>query len=72
MKGDKIKKKLPGYLLLQVKKATRVLQRNIHGALKLEYSSVEDSFQYNAAKVFNSFQENLKSKLFESDFIRTN
>ena len=53
-----------GYLSLQVKKATRVLQSNTDGALKLEYSSIEDSFQYNAAKVFkvfNSLPENLKS-----------
>ena len=53
--------KWPGYLSLQVKKATRVLRSNTDGALKLEYSSIEDSFQYNAARVFNSLPENLKS-----------
>ena len=65
------------YLLLQVKKASRVVRSTTDGALKLEYSSVEGSFQYNAAKVFNSFPENLKSqelkqyKNSEKDFIRT-
>ena len=57
--------KWPGYLSLQVKKATRVLGSNTDGALKLEYSSIEDSFQYNAAKVFNSLPENLKSQDFK-------
>ena len=57
--------KWPGYLLLKVKKATRVLRSNTDEALKLEYSGVEDSFQYNAAKVFNSFPENLKSLNFK-------
>ena len=36
--------KWPDYLLLQAKKTTRVLRTNTDGALKLEYSSVEDSF----------------------------
>ena len=59
--------KWPGYLSLQVKKATRVLRSNTDGALKLEYSSIEDSFQYNhAAKVFNSLPENLKSLDFKN------
>ena len=39
---------------------------NTDGALKHEYSSIEDSFQYNAAKVFNSFPENLKSLDFKN------
>ena len=61
MKDDK----WPGYLSLLVKKVTRVLRSNTDGALKLEHSSIEDSFQYNAAKVFNSLPENLKSLDFK-------
>ena len=57
----------PGYLSLQIKKATRVLRSNTDGALKLEHSSIEDSFQYNAAKVFNSLPENLKSLDFKNN-----
>ena len=36
------------------------LRNNSDGALKLELSNVKDSFQYNAAKVFNDLPENLK------------
>ena len=57
--------KWPGYLPLQIKKATRVLRSNTDGALKLEHSSIEDSFQY-AAKFFNSLPENLKSLDFKN------
>ena len=56
---------MAGLFITQGQKATRALRSNTDEALKLEYSGVEDSFQYNAAKVFNSFPENLKSLNFK-------
>ena len=51
----------------KLKKVTRVLHSNSDGALKLELSNVDDSFQYNAAKVFNDLPENLELVKEESD-----
>ena len=46
--------KWPGYLSLQIKKATRVFRSNTNGALRL------------ALKVFNTLPENLKSLDFKN------
>lgn len=45
---------------------TRVLRRNSDGGLKLEHSNIEDSFQFNAAKVFNNLPEHLKLMDFKN------
>ena len=56
---------MAGLFIAPGQKDHKSFQSNTDGALKLEYSSVEDSSQYNAAKVFNSFPKNLKSLDFK-------
>jgi hypothetical protein len=58
--------KWPSYLSLQVKRVSRVLRSNCDGGLKIEYSNIEDSFQSNAARVFNSLPEHLKLMDFKN------
>ena len=52
--------KWPRYLSLKVKQTTRVRRSNSEGGLKLEHSKMEDSFQFNAAKIFNDVLDYIK------------
>ena len=57
--------KWPRYLSLKVKQGARVLRSN-SGGLKLEHSKIQDSFQYNAANVFNNLPEHIKLMDFKN------
>ncbi|CAB4012732.1 Hypothetical predicted protein [Paramuricea clavata] len=52
--------------VLEVKEVTRVLRSNSDGTLRLKHSYIEDTFQYNAAKVFNDIPDNFKCMDFKN------
>ena len=56
----------PGYLTLEVKEVTRVLRSNSDGTLRFKHSYIEDTFQYNAAKVFNDIPDDFKCMDFKN------
>ena len=58
--------KWPRYLPLQVKQTTRVLCSGSKGGLELEHSKFEDSFQFNATKVFNNIPNHIKLMNFKN------